>query len=83
MSIDGFNVGLLSFAFAALAQAAVLLFYPAKARAFYVWSRELVGVRVDPKSPLLSDAGLQFFGIATLVFLALVLFVVWSTVGGT
>ncbi len=83
MSIDGINVGLLPLAIIAIVQAAVLLAFPAKARAFYIWSHDLVGVRVNAKSPLLSDAGLQFIGIATLVFLGLVLLVAWSAAGGT
>ena len=83
MSIDGFNVGLLPFAIVTLAQAVALLAYPAKVREFYVWSHEVVGLRIDAKSPLLSDAGLQFIGIATLVFLGLVLLAAWSAATGS
>jgi hypothetical protein len=77
MAIEGINFGLLAVIAYPVAQGIVLIFFPKKARALYIWSKEVVGIEVNPKSPMLSDTSLQFWGIASLIVALLVALIAW------
>ena len=54
-------------------QALMLLAFPSAFRAIYIGWNGAWGLKIDPKSPILSNIALRFFGVLTL---ALVIFVV-------
>lgn len=57
-------------------QATLFLFFPSRAREIYVWWKGIGGLRVDPTSPMLSDAAFRFFGVLTVGLVILVVLVV-------
>lgn len=61
--------------------ALLLLVFPKAARELYIWSKEIIGIDVSAKSPMLSDDAIRFWGILHLVFAAIVALIAWSTAG--